>query len=336
MESFSHNYTLNNQNNRLFPGVIYNWALFERDVRRDVRNCVLFLAFFFVVNITVAAILHAAYVLAEASDFNDPEALNAMISESSGSSAGMLSIVGIVCGSCVFFILRKRRFITDLALPSAELMTPKILIVLIIATQGIQCASSIIATLVDTLLPRGLSIIDSYGEVIDSLFTPLGLVYIVLVGPIFEELVFRGAMLGNLRRFGDNFAIIVSSLLFGFYHMTIMQIPFSFIVGLLLGYVTVRWSIRVAILLHIVTNGLSVLISGLKSEILMGVCGLALIACLIATIAMAIHWRKPLKARIRAGAAYYPYTYINGFSSIALWLFLVVTTVVGIVQVIDF
>jgi len=334
MESFSNGASLNNQSGAHAPGAIYDWGLFDRDVRIDVRNCVLFVVFFLVINGIAASIVQAVYIaIAAYSGAGNPDELSAAIYESL-SVVGLTSIVGIICGSCVFFIMRKRRFITDLALPAAEPMTPKILIILIVATQGIQCANSLIVTMIDALLPSGISVVESYGEAIDSLFTPLGVLYIVIIGPIFEELIFRGAALETLRRFGDNFAIIISALIFGFYHMTIMQIPFCFVLGLLLGYVAVRWSLRAAIVLHIVTNGISVLISDTNSEAIMVIGGLALFACLIVTIAMVIYWRKPFHARIRAGAAYYPQTYKNGFSSIALWAFIFVTAAIGVFQII--
>ena len=44
---------------------------------------------------------------------------------------------------------------------------------------------------------------------------PLSLLLTVIVSPIFEELMFRGMILGRLRRYGDGFAVAASALLFG-------------------------------------------------------------------------------------------------------------------------
>lgn len=56
----------------------------------------------------------------------------------------------------------------------------------------------------------------------------------------FEEFLFRGIVLSRLRRFGEGFAITASALLFGMFHGNLEQIPFAFLVGLVLGYTLVK------------------------------------------------------------------------------------------------
>ena len=341
------NYQRSNPNIRIpRVGVIYDWGLFKSDVRNDVRNCALFLFLFFAVYMIAAAVYLSVTTMTQA--LSDPDLTNLLAPGFSGETgsegvmtylddpmanidAGLMSIICIAAGSCVFFILRKGRFITDLALPSAEPMTPRIFIILVVITQCVQLVYSLIILLIDTLLPEGLSLEEDYASAMDSLFTPIGLLYIILLGPIFEELIFRGAIMGSLRRFGDNFAILLSSILFGFYHMQILQIPFGFVMGLLLGYVAVRWSLRASIALHIVVNGLSTLFSDIAGESLLGLVGLFMIACTVATAIMLIKWRKAFRIRVNTGTAYFPKTYAYGFSSIAYWVFVAVTGAIGFV-----
>jgi len=313
---------------------IYDWKLFKRDVRRDVRNSALFMFFFYAIYLVAAVVTMVVVMVSDASSVSDllSEDLTESVEGLMDGAVGPMSIVAIAAGSCVFFILRKQRFITDLAMPSAEPLTPKIFIVLVLATQAIQLVYAVIITIVDEILPEGLSLSESYGDAMDSLYTPLGILYIVVIGPIFEELIFRGAVMGNLRRYGDNFAILFSSILFGFYHAIVLQIPFGFFVGLLLGYAASRWSLRVSIALHIIVNGLSVLLTVTDNEDFATMGGLMMFVCTALTIIFAIKWRDILKARVQAGRAYYPGTYRFGFSSIAFWLFLVCMTVFGIVQ----
>ena len=332
----------NNQNM-----VILDWGLFRRDVRRDVRNCALFLFFFYAIYLIGALIVMVAGIIGSSSFTNlasDPSALTDLsgglaapgfqdfaddVAGSLVESAGLMSIVGIAAGSCVFFLLRKRRFITDLALPAAEPLTPKIFFILVLATQAIQFIYGLIITLVDELLPQGISLLENYGEAMAGLSTPIGYAYIVLIGPVFEELIFRGAVMGTLRRYGDNFAILFSSIFFGFYHMIFLQIPFGFVMGLLLGYAASRWSLKLAIVLHIIVNGLSTLFSEITNESFAAGAGLFMIICTILTFVFLIKWRGVFKLRARAGTPYYPRTYRNGFSSIAFWVFLVIMTSVG-------
>jgi len=47
---------------------------------------------------------------------------------------------------------------------------------------------------------------------------------------------------------------LISAIAFGLLHGNIIQTPFAFLVGLVLGYVTVEYSIIWAIVLHIINN----------------------------------------------------------------------------------
>ena len=72
--------------------------------------------------------------------------------------------------------------------------------------------------------------------------------------PIAEEILFRGLLLRSMEPYGKKFAIFASALLFGLYHGNIIQIPFAFCVGLVLGYVTVEHNMVWAIVLHMFNN----------------------------------------------------------------------------------
>lgn len=78
--------------------------------------------------------------------------------------------------------------------------------------------------------------------------------YVGLGAPISEEILFRGLMLRSMQPYGKKFAIFASALIFGLYHANIIQIPFAFAVGLVLGYVAVEYNIGWAIVLHMFNN----------------------------------------------------------------------------------
>ena len=85
---------------------------------------------------------------------------------------------------------------------------------------------------------------------------------------LLEELLMRGAVLGVLRKFGDSFAIVASSLLFAFMHASLIQFPFAFLVGLILGFVTVKTnSIWPAVIIHAMNNFVSVVFSFLNETL---------------------------------------------------------------------
>jgi membrane protease YdiL (CAAX protease family) len=74
---------------------------------------------------------------------------------------------------------------------------------------------------------------------------------------ICEELVFRGAFLGLLRRVASTRrALVLSSLFFALIHLSIFRLLPTFLLGLLLGALTVAsGSLLPAIVLHTTYNG---------------------------------------------------------------------------------
>lgn len=78
--------------------------------------------------------------------------------------------------------------------------------------------------------------------------------YASLLAPITEELIFRGWIQGSLRPYGKKFAILGSAILFGLFHGNLIQTPYAFLVGLVLGYTAMEYSIWWAIALHMINN----------------------------------------------------------------------------------
>jgi tetratricopeptide (TPR) repeat protein len=85
---------------------------------------------------------------------------------------------------------------------------------------------------------------------------------VVIVGPIVEEILFRGLIYGALERrlrvFG---AILVSSLLFALVHLQVVYFIPIFCLGLVLGWA--RWkanSLGLPILIHVLNNGVALIL----------------------------------------------------------------------------
>lgn len=83
-----------------------------------------------------------------------------------------------------------------------------------------------------------------------------------VVPALIEETVMRGVIMQPLRKYGDMFAILMSSLVFGLLHCNLAQIPFAFIAGIALGYVAcVTESLWTSIILHAMNNLYSLIVS---------------------------------------------------------------------------
>ncbi len=86
---------------------------------------------------------------------------------------------------------------------------------------------------------------------------PLLLIFFVgILAPVCEEVVFRGAIFGGMKKEGNIFkAIIASGLLFGLLHMNINQASYAFVIGVLLGFlVEATGSIFSSVLFHVLVN----------------------------------------------------------------------------------
>lgn len=81
---------------------------------------------------------------------------------------------------------------------------------------------------------------------------------VCIAAPVTEEFLFRGVLLKSLSRYGNLFAAVISSLLFGIMHGNFQQMPFAFMIGLVLSYLVLKTgSIQYAILLHLINNTVS-------------------------------------------------------------------------------
>ena len=78
--------------------------------------------------------------------------------------------------------------------------------------------------------------------------------YASILAPVWEELLFRGYILRTLRPYGKRFAILSSAVLFGLFHGNILQAPYAFAVGLVLGYVAAEYHIGWSVAIHMFNN----------------------------------------------------------------------------------
>lgn len=119
------------------------------------------------------------------------------------------------------------------------------------------------------------------GGFLYNLFT---FISVVILAPIFEELIFRGMILQVLSKYNKVFAILVTSLLFGLLHLNMTQAVPAFFMSLILCYMCLKTdSILVTILAHAGNNFLA-LMSAYSNHILITVLVLALVIYGLITI----------------------------------------------------
>lgn len=87
-------------------------------------------------------------------------------------------------------------------------------------------------------------------------------IYMVILGPVAEELLFRGMALKNFSAVSRRFGIIMSSISFGLFHGNVLQFIVGFTLGIFFSYIDIKAnSLIPSIILHIFNNLASALIS---------------------------------------------------------------------------
>ncbi len=119
-----------------------------------------------------------------------------------------------------------------------------------------QIGSAFVNFFIEKLLSlSGRTMSSSPAANVDYTLNILLILYSAFLGPITEEIVFRGYVLKGLGFLGRKHAVVISALLFSLMHGDISQTVFTFAAGLILGYAASRYSLRLSIALHIFNNG---------------------------------------------------------------------------------
>ena len=130
------------------------------------------------------------------------------------------------------------------------------LLCLVIGSQLVAQISDLGLHLLSNALDRPVT--DLVGQIPVDTLEPAMFLYACVLGPVAEELLFRGIVLRTLAPFGRKLAIVVSALLFGLFHGNLLQMPYAFVLGLVLGYSALQYRLVWPILLHVGNNFLFV------------------------------------------------------------------------------
>jgi membrane protease YdiL (CAAX protease family) len=255
-------------------------------------------------------------------------------------------ILGVVVGVAIFLPLRGKKLLTSDITAVNERIGFSTVAKAFILIMGIQFLLQLV-TIFFTLIgdATSTSMTDSYSTSMTSLLNnPVGIVYAVLLGPIVEEIVFRGAIMRRLDRFGANFAIVTQALIFALYHGFFTQMIFAFPVGLILGYLARRHSLKWAMLVHILNNGFATVLTILMTtypDLGITVQGqflnafdlgsqLFFLLCFIISIVIIATNHKKIKQWTQTGAPRLPRPYAAAYSHPTFIIFIILMVLMGV------
>lgn len=118
--------------------------------------------------------------------------------------------------------------------------------------------------LIDYLMSRLRFLPDWLSDTFDLLQSGwLGIACVAILGPILEELLFRGAITKVLlKKYNPVKAILISGLIFGIFHMNPAQVVGATLIGFILAWIYYKThSLIPCILIHIMNNSLSVFLA---------------------------------------------------------------------------
>ncbi|TCO72191.1 CPBP family intramembrane glutamic endopeptidase [Marinisporobacter balticus] len=228
--------------------------LFKKDINKLARTLIWYTVMMFAVMFLYIIGLSFKIFIENMEDMNKGyEYLESCVLKMENN--GVICIVGIAIGMIIILLYRKKElFIHDLTVVHGEMDSKKFL-ELFVCFMAPQIMFFVIGLLAEKILNEyGYSILGDIETASSSSTTISMFLYTSFLGPIAEEIVFRGAVLRKLEPYGKLFAIIISAVLFGAFHANLIQGIFATMVGLILGYVAIEYSIKWSILMHILNN----------------------------------------------------------------------------------
>ncbi|SEL90379.1 hypothetical protein SAMN04487770_12055 [Butyrivibrio sp. ob235] len=140
--------------------------------------------------------------------------------------------------------------------------------------------AAVIGWLVTVLIPGSGDLFSSLiGAITDGNKT-IGMLTVMLLGPVAEELCFRGVILQKSKKaFGIVGCTVLSAVMFGLMHMNPVQSLYAIPIGAALAFTAYKYeSIVPAMIGHIVNNSFSMILSNLVKEDLNQILALVLFA----------------------------------------------------------
>lgn len=179
--------------------------------------------------------------------------IDSVVSEAMNS--GTSSNIAVFLGLLFLFLYFRKCNYRNLVFHSQEKMTMKSFLKLLTVFMSVQIIFSLSSTGIEACLNQlGFSILGEIESASSNSGTVSMLLYASFIGPISEEIIFRGFVMRGFQKYGTYYAIFMSAVIFGAFHGNLIQSIFAAFVGLVLGYVAMKYSIKWSILLHIINN----------------------------------------------------------------------------------
>ena len=112
-----------------------------------------------------------------------------------------------------------------------------------------------IGLIVQTLFPGTTAATNEVQNMVLTGEMWVNVLFMVMVGPVVEELLFRKLLVDRFKAYGDWIAVLVSGLMFGLFHGNLTQGIYTFLFGCILAYIYLKTgNILITISYHVIIN----------------------------------------------------------------------------------
>ena len=306
------------------------WKAMKKDLRRRFSGTGwTLLIYYLILNVAVVLWMFAEMTWKMIGQFSSgmPENTEQLVMEAAESGWGY--VLAIAVGMLILLLWKKPRFFRQEIFAKGKPMKAGAFFGILSVFLGAQFLSQAMLTVTETVLNIfGLTIVKGLETMAVDFDNFSMFLYAGILAPVSEEILFRGLVQRSLMPYGKRFAIFCSAFTFGLFHGNLVQSPFAFLVGLVLGYVAAEYNICWAMLLHMINNLvvadiLSRLTSFLPEAAAGAVIWLTLFAFAVAALVILIRKRDKIRAWRKAEAIHRVYLG-TFFGSAGMVCFLVV------------
>lgn len=280
----------------------------EKRIRRQIRRSFhpvswSLVVYYIIMNVAVGMVMFADMMIRMIKNIAaGGDILTDALTEAAGNGWGYI-LAGIV-GLVILFCWKGKKFWKEQIWAKARPMTPDTFAALLVLVVGCQMVATIGGGIMELILNQfGLSAQEAMRNASPSMDTFSMWLYVAVWAPVTEELLFRGLIQRLMLPYGKRFAIFGSAFLFGIFHGNLVQSPYAFLVGLILGYVACEHSIAWAMLLHMINNmvlgdSFSRITMGLPEKVSNLIFLLLTAVCAVAGVIILIVKRREIRRRL--------------------------------------
>lgn len=281
-----------------------------KEARKDIKRCMsvsgwALLIYYGIMNVAVIGwiLVETLFSLFHGAFFGDFASIEGIVMKAAESAWGYFLAAAV--GFMILLIWKKPRYLRYEVFAKGAPMKFGDFFTLLSIFLGAQMVFQLGSTGLELILNAcGYTIVEGMESLQTDPDNFSMFLYAGILAPITEEILFRGLIQRTMLPFGKKFAIFVSSFTFGLFHGNLIQSPYAFVVGLVLGYVAAEHNILWAMVLHMINNlllgdVLYRLLGGLPEETMNLIVWGIIAAFTVAAIVLMIVKRRKISAWLR-------------------------------------